>query len=230
MNFPGNETILQEIREELIRLSKRDPDATRRGIHAGSWRSSYELEKQSGHSCVQAAIDIAEHRARVLGKESWYVTKMWAKIDYAGTNGQIHNHGGDVAGIWYIDAGDSNLDDGALLFYPDANLKNPKKTGEVLLVPKTDLMVFWHAPMMHKLPFYSSNRPRIALLFRIDDVQSPPTRDWKEWPGEPLTQEHVERQRAASVRPQTSLRQDGERPVKRQSIEWSGEAWTRQEL
>uniref|UniRef100_A0A0G4HI89 Prolyl 4-hydroxylase alpha subunit Fe(2+) 2OG dioxygenase domain-containing protein n=1 Tax=Chromera velia CCMP2878 TaxID=1169474 RepID=A0A0G4HI89_9ALVE len=174
VHFPMEEELRSNLRDELFFLASQHP-ANMEGTHFDlMWRSSNPIWEQSGHPAIREIVDLIEDRLHnVLGRPAWYVHKMWAIISEEGMTGDLHMHQGIVAGVYYIDAGESSRDNGALIWYPTDRRKEKKEKGkkkrsrQITTVPQTGMMLMWQSELYHRVSVYTSSVPRIVISFNI---------------------------------------------------------------
>lgn len=86
----------------------------------------------------------------------------WSMISFSGFTGEPHRHAGLISGVFYLDAGDSSGDEGALILYAS--------NGEILtkFTPSSGDLVLFPSSQIHSVSAYQSSAERVVLSFNMD--------------------------------------------------------------
>uniref|UniRef100_A0A0G4FDV0 Prolyl 4-hydroxylase alpha subunit Fe(2+) 2OG dioxygenase domain-containing protein n=1 Tax=Chromera velia CCMP2878 TaxID=1169474 RepID=A0A0G4FDV0_9ALVE len=174
VTFPADESLRSQLREDLLHLRETsDPGKWACSwCSTGSWKTEgYGLHQSKQFPSFRKLKEVINLLlSEKLQRPDQKVTMMFGKIDGSQSRGEPHVHSAELTGIFYIDAGDSSENNGALLVYPPDWKKEGKYkgTGKTLrTVPQNGMLLVWPAPLFHQMPSYTSDRPRISIVFFI---------------------------------------------------------------
>uniref|UniRef100_A0A0G4H0E5 Prolyl 4-hydroxylase alpha subunit Fe(2+) 2OG dioxygenase domain-containing protein n=1 Tax=Chromera velia CCMP2878 TaxID=1169474 RepID=A0A0G4H0E5_9ALVE len=180
VSFPTDESLNRQLREELMHLYESGAEQGKWGCpecNVGSWRSPPALMNSTEFTSfgkLKPVVD--ELLSSTLDRPDLELKGLFGKIDHYQAVGKPHVHHDEVTGIYYIDPGDATLQNGPLVFFsnPDRrSRRSSKRVKKTKLVPQKGMMLIWPSNLMHTMPGYKSDRPRMSVVIFMAKRERP---------------------------------------------------------
>ena len=185
---PHHEQINARLREHFLEMSTTIPDAVNKSPDGSYFKHNRWLSPSNLHNSSQpdlrslmALIErLANSSFSHLGSCPLSIVSMWCFVGRTGLTGQPHRHAGNVAGVYYVDAGSANrLGSGTLQFLPTwrqyAVLGQYQNAADLIqyingrpaVQPQSGRLLLFPSQLEHSVHRYVGSRERIAISFNL---------------------------------------------------------------
>lgn len=188
--IPDHEKLNENLRNTLYRMSQTVPDIETNLTHRPSFLSNKWLSKNNLFKSDDPDIQELRHYIEnyinnrfelTVPEKQLAIISMWCIVGRTGYNGEKHSHAGKISGVYYVDPGSDEVDEGGflqfhplwkMLAWPAQRYWNAVDGAEYIdgfpsIVPTPGLLVLFPSKLKHSINRYKGRRERIAIAFDL---------------------------------------------------------------
>jgi uncharacterized protein (TIGR02466 family) len=168
-----DESYIKQVRDSIELLRRGDVEGRMVSNVNFGWQSGFlpqtgPFEKLTQKICTEA-FDFCKNLKKFEFKKI-VMAALWANINYKGDINWPHNHGGDLAGVFYLNpsknCGNLNL---VNFQYARTGLGNYLDNENTISIePKKNKLILFNAPTYHFVEKNFSDKIRISISFNLD--------------------------------------------------------------